>query len=51
MKKFALMACTLFAVNHFATIELSAVAHLSDYLIAVLVAMLVQPWVVQQIDS
>ena len=51
MKNLALIACALYAVNHFETIDLSVVAHLSDYVIAVLIAMLIQPWVVQQIDA
>jgi uncharacterized membrane protein YadS len=51
MKKLALIACALYAVNHYAAIDLRAVAHLSDYIIAVLIAMLIQPWVVQQIDA
>ena len=51
MMKFALIVGSLFAVNTYSTIDLSTVAHLSDYAIAVLIAMMVQPWVVSQFDS
>lgn len=51
MLKLALMASSLFTLDHFGTINLSTVAHLSDYGIAALIALLAMPWVVRQFDS
>ena len=51
MKKIALMVTTLLAVNHFVPFDLNSLAHISDYAIALLVALMIQPWVVNQFDS
>ncbi len=51
MTKLALMVCSLFAINHFGNIDLSTIAHLGDYAIAVVVALLAMPWVSQQFDA
>lgn len=51
MTKLALMVCSLFAINQLDTLDLSLVAHLSDYVIAVVVAILVMPWISQQFDT
>lgn len=51
MKKLALMVIALLAVNHFTQIDLNSVAHIKDYAVALLLALIAQPWVVSQLDS
>jgi len=51
MMKLALMVCSLISINHFGSLDLSTVAHLGDYGIALLITFLVMPWVARQFDS
>ena len=51
MKNLVLIAIALLAVNHFSQIDLTSIVHLKDYAVSLLVALMVQPWVVGQLDG
>ena len=51
MKKLILMSCALIVANHFNWIDLHAIPHLGEYAKVLLIALVLMPWVADQLDT
>ncbi len=51
MMKLVLMACALITANHFDFINVASIPHLGQYAKVLLIALILMPWVANQLDS